>query len=89
MGTYGIGVAAGALIYAERNVFINSRAWRHPDGVPNPIGNLINVENELISGSSFDAVPADIRWNPNDYYQHYSLKIGKVEAYVCRCAGTW
>lgn len=89
MGSYGIGVGAGASVYAERNVFINTRAaWRHPDGVPNPIGNLINVNNQF-QNSGFDAVPANVRWVPTQYFNHPSLAIGNVEAHVRRLAGIW
>lgn len=89
IGSYGIGAGAGASIYAERNAFISSRAWRHPDGVPSPIGNLLNVDNLIGSGSSFDAVPANVNWRPANYFSYIAIVPGNVEAHVRNIAGTW
>ncbi len=97
ISSYGIGAGSGAKIYAEENVFVNTkRAWGHPNKVPDPMGYLLN-KNNLLKNSCFDhdeptgkypAVPSDgVKWRPIDYYSYRSMAVDEVEEFVRHHAG--
>lgn len=88
IGGYAIGVGAHASIVAERNVFLNTLAWRYPTAAATT-GQLRAEVNLLLSGSSHHALPADVPWQPSQFFVHQALAIGSVEAHVRANAGVW
>lgn len=94
--SYGIGAGAGARIVAESNYFENTRrSWGHPDGVPNPMGYLLPIDNHLVN-SSYDQnesgnnqlVPSDgVDWTPSEFYSYNPISATQVKDYVIQNAG--
>lgn len=95
--SYGIGVGVGALIYSERNAFIDSRrAWGWPvenwnPGMPAPANAnafYLNVGNLLTNSNHDTNVPSNgVTWRPENYYPFHAMNAGEVNVYVRRHAG--
>lgn len=88
--SYGIGVWTGALIYAERNSFINTRrswGWATTPN-PNPMGFLFNDNNRLVNSATDSGIPSNgVTWRPSNYYGFAPLDPAQVESYVRTHAG--